>query len=550
MLRDRLVCGISDDRIQRRLLAERELTFEKAVEIATATEMASKNLIDIGGKTPSSDTNVNKVEEEINLHIFSENKSAIAAVETTIPRAVNSRTKCVTNVKRKATWLKYVEERRNLQSKAGVVLGTDCTTDATQPSGPPKPVPERASPNQVGTFSSTKGVSDWGNIGRLVKLHTSQSSPHHNAVIKGDNYLSIESGKQKDICSHLSSQVTATIERNHHILKAILDVIVLCGQQNIAIREHVERTSNFHSLLQFRAKTDPVLALHLQYDDNRAKYTSPRIQNELIELCGDYIRKSLVKDCNRAQFYAFLADEATDASTMEQISICVRFVHRKDEDNTVEVREEFLGFVEAESTKGVALAEKFMTTQAEFGIETRKMRAQGYDGAANMAGVHRGVQAIIKQHVPEAVYVHCKAHSLNLAIGHACKETLVCNMLSTLQTIAFAFDYSAERLLAFQESLRQDVLVREEMERRANLRTLCETRWASRADSLYTFRTAYPVVVQSLETLSDDGDGKARGYLCSIKQFDFIIALCATEHVLSNTVSLSKMLQGKNVDLI
>ena len=58
------------------------------------------------------------------------------------------------------------------------------------------------------------------------------------------------------------------------------------------------------------------------------------------------------------------------------------------------------------------------------------------------------------------------------------------------------------------------------------------------------------MVVQSLETLSDDGDGKARGYLCSIKQFDFIIALCATEHVLSNTVSLSKMLQGKNVDLI
>ena len=149
----------------------------------------------------------------------------------------------------------------------------------------------------------------------------------------------------------------------------------------------------------------------------------------------------MVKDCNRAQFYAFLADEATDASTMEQISICVRFVHRKDEDNTVEVRKEFLGFVESESTKGVELAEKFMTTQAEFGIETRKVRAQGYDGAANMAGVHRGVQAIIKQHVPEAVYVHCKAHSLNLAIGHACKEPLVRNMLSTLQTIAF--DYSA-----------------------------------------------------------------------------------------------------------
>ena len=96
-------------------------------------------------------------------------------------------------------------------------------------------------------------------------------------------------------------------------------------------------------------------------------------RTNVLNFVGHTSVKSLVKDCNRAQFYAFLADEATDASTMEQISICVRFVHRKDEDNTVEVREEFLGFVEAESTKGVALAEKFMTTQAEFGIETRKM---------------------------------------------------------------------------------------------------------------------------------------------------------------------------------
>ena len=45
-------------------MAEQELTFDKAVENAAATEMASKNLINIGRKTPSSDNNVNKAEEE------------------------------------------------------------------------------------------------------------------------------------------------------------------------------------------------------------------------------------------------------------------------------------------------------------------------------------------------------------------------------------------------------------------------------------------------------------------------------------------------------
>ncbi len=34
MLWDRLVCGINDDRIQHRLLAEKDLTFEKAMKIA------------------------------------------------------------------------------------------------------------------------------------------------------------------------------------------------------------------------------------------------------------------------------------------------------------------------------------------------------------------------------------------------------------------------------------------------------------------------------------------------------------------------------------
>ena len=38
--------------------------------------------------------------------------------------------------------------------------------------------------------------------------------------------------------------------------------------------------------------------------------------------------------------------------------------------------------------------------------------------------------------------------------------------------------------------------------------------------------------------------------MSSILQFDFIIALCATEHVLSTTVALSIMLQGQPINLI
>lgn len=52
MLRDQIVCGINDDRIQRRLLAEADLTFDTALKIALSVEAANKNIQDLQ-KPPS-----------------------------------------------------------------------------------------------------------------------------------------------------------------------------------------------------------------------------------------------------------------------------------------------------------------------------------------------------------------------------------------------------------------------------------------------------------------------------------------------------------------
>ena len=43
-LRDRLVCGLRDDWVQRRLLAESKLTFAKVFEIAQASELAEQGV--------------------------------------------------------------------------------------------------------------------------------------------------------------------------------------------------------------------------------------------------------------------------------------------------------------------------------------------------------------------------------------------------------------------------------------------------------------------------------------------------------------------------
>lgn len=54
MLRDRLACGVNDERIQRRLLAESALTFEKALQVAQAIESADRDTKDLSKGTRES----------------------------------------------------------------------------------------------------------------------------------------------------------------------------------------------------------------------------------------------------------------------------------------------------------------------------------------------------------------------------------------------------------------------------------------------------------------------------------------------------------------
>uniref|UniRef100_A0AAV2JV68 Reverse transcriptase RNase H-like domain-containing protein n=1 Tax=Knipowitschia caucasica TaxID=637954 RepID=A0AAV2JV68_KNICA len=72
MLRYRLVCGIAEDRIQRRLLAEPDLTFEKALKITQAIETANRDVRDL---QPTLDSAAGKNATPMTVHkVGTENK--------------------------------------------------------------------------------------------------------------------------------------------------------------------------------------------------------------------------------------------------------------------------------------------------------------------------------------------------------------------------------------------------------------------------------------------------------------------------------------------
>ena len=67
------------------------------------------------------------------------------------------------------------------------------------------------------------------------------------------------------------------------------------------------------------------------------------------------------------------------------------------------------------------------------------------------------------------MYVHNKSHCLNLAIVHSCNDVSVRNVMSTVQEVAFAFDYSAKKLHAFFDELNADATIKEKWEKKEKI---------------------------------------------------------------------------------
>ena len=64
MLRDRIVCGINNEAIQKKLLAEKDLTYERAIAIAQGSEQADRNMREI--RTQKSQTSTTFKQEPVN----------------------------------------------------------------------------------------------------------------------------------------------------------------------------------------------------------------------------------------------------------------------------------------------------------------------------------------------------------------------------------------------------------------------------------------------------------------------------------------------------
>ena len=69
-----------------------------------------------------------------------------------------------------------------------------------------------------------------------------------------------------------------------------------------------------------------------------------------------------------------------------------------------------------------------------------KLVSQTYNGASVMSSELNGVQAMIKEKVPKAMFTHFYAHKLNLVLAHSAKSITECKIFfKTLEGFKYFF---------------------------------------------------------------------------------------------------------------
>lgn len=221
--------------------------------------------------------------------------------------------------------------------------------------------------------------------------------------------------------------------------------------------------------------------------------------------------------------FAVIVDGTRDICGSEQESICIRYVS-----HDLFPHELFLGFYETPETTGARIAALIKDALLRLQLPLACLRGQTYDGAANMAGVYNGAQALVRQEQPLALFVHCISHCVNLATEAAMTESSVIrDAVCLVNEVGVLSSQSGKFQTIFSRaaSSMYDTFVR--------LRPLCPTRWTVRAKAIKHVLQQYESVLQGLEEMSkSNGESavRAAGMLQKFMQGNTYLALvCAAD---------------------
>ncbi|CAM9306448.1 unnamed protein product, partial [Heterosigma akashiwo] len=383
------------------------------------------------------------------------------------------------------------------------------------------------------------------------------TAPHKLNFQRLQDLLPTIQGSRGNVIHMINKDYVDYTNKKKYVLKRIISSLHWLGRQGLAIRGKSDKYSNFKSLIQEQARYDPMMEEHLKSTvGTRKAFLSHRTQEEFIEGIGKQISDSHVQEIKSSPYFSILADEGTDSSNKVLLSTFFRFLFRDPHTKKWTIKERFLGFSYMTCTTGAALKETLYNICNKLGVNMRRFKGQGYDGAGNMSGKDNGLQALVKRDYPRADYYHCFAHCLNLAINKACDLKLIKRFVDIIFKVTYAFKKSPKRQVHFTSTLNKPEFanVKAEVGEKEKIEMFCQTRWTARCQSSTTFKQCFPVLGATFQALDElpgsQQDKDAYSMLCLMHEFSFIISLCVVEKTLGKVLNLSVLLQEEKIDLV
>lgn len=438
----------------------------------------------------------------------------------------------------KWSWLAYSKEKDGAYCKYCIAFGPEFSGKGAH---------QKVESLVVVPFKKWKDATE--------KLTTHSNSEYHKfSSIAADNFLRVYSGKTEDVATLIDSQRGKIKEKNREFLRPIVETIIFLGENEIALRGHrdcgplslekpKEKDGKFRALVRFRAATDSKLKQHLENSAQNAKYISPEIQNEVIEVCGNLVQKKLVQEINSSDCFAILADETMDISGKEQFSLCIRYISQ----NSM-LKEDFLTFTQIVDVSAESIVNVILSVCNTLNLDMSKVIGQGYDGCSTFSGHITGVHTRFQQLYPKAVYVHCSAHKLNLVLSSSLNIPCIRNCLGTVKEVSNLLRNNVQA----SDSLKKNISELLPQSKKTRLLGLCETRFIERQDSINTFLELLPAVIATLQGLSESSRSvstTASNLLLAMEKSSFFVSLVVCEYLFSLTLPLSNYLQKTESDL-
>ncbi|KAM0884852.1 hypothetical protein ACQ4PT_030718 [Festuca glaucescens] len=403
------------------------------------------------------------------------------------------------------------------------------------------------------------GYDNWKNVTKAFRKHVGGPCSIHNISRAAcDDFKN----QKASVKSKVTTYTNESLVKYETRVDTSLGIVSYLALQGEPFRGHDESASslnkgNFLEMLDWYKERNR--EVKLAFDElcpKNAKMTSSTIQKILARHCAQAVTKSIKEEMDGCLF-SVLIDESRDISVKEQMAVVVRYVNKSGD-----IIERFLGIQHVPNTTSLALKKALLEVFAKHDLLIARLRGQGYDGASNMRGEFNGLQKLIRDENPNAFYVHCFAHQLQLivvALSRCCKGLE--DFFDDVKEIANLSSSSCRRkdiLLDKHKKILLSKIKKGEMPtgRGKNQETsLCrpgDTRWGSHYTTLCRIESMWDAAIEILSIVEYDSRNptKAGGYVHKMETFSFVFHMKMMLRLLRMTNDVSLLLQKKDQNIV